>query len=86
MITLSQAIKLTEDALNYGVYLRRAGDRWTGGKWFTLKTIREQADMKKIEVHKIGFHPVFSEYSDTNLEFEVSGDGVEELFKRMWRA
>lgn len=86
MITLSQAIKLTKDALDYGVYLRRAGDRWTGGEWFTLKTIREQADMKRIEVHKIGFHPVFSEYSGTDLEFEVSGEGVEELFKRRWRA
>lgn len=85
MITLSQAIKLTEDALNYGVYLRRAGDRWTRSEWFLLKTIREQADMKRIKVHKIGFHPVFSEYSGTDLEFEVSGEGVEELFKRRWR-
>ena len=81
MITLSQAIKLTEDALDYGVYLRRVGDSWTESEWFLLKTIREQSDMKRIKVRKIGF----SEYSGTDLEFEVSGEGVEELFKRRRR-
>lgn len=81
MITLYQAIKLTEDALDYGVYLRRVGDSWTESEWFLLKTIREQSDMKRIKVHKIGF----SEYSGTDLEFEVSGEAVEELFKRRRR-
>lgn len=83
MITLSQAVKLTEDTLDSGVYLRPKGAHWTAGEWVLLKTIRDKVDMKRIKVHKIGFHPVFIEYATTELEFEVSGEGLEKLLRFM---
>lgn len=81
MITLSQAVKLTEDVLDAGVYLRPKGGHWTTGEWVLLKTIRDQVDMKRIKVHKIGYHPVCGECATTELEFEVSGQGLEKLLR-----
>ena len=71
MITLKEAIKLTDIKDRELCYIRNKGSDKNGGKYLTIKEIRDKFDMKNTFVTKIT--PRFSFYGDYNgIEFEIT--------------
>lgn len=70
MITLKEAMKLTDIKDNELCYLRNKGDDRYSGEYLTSKKIRNKFDMKNTFVTKIT--PRFSFYGEYNgIEFEI---------------
>lgn len=71
MITLKEAIKLTDIKDMELCYIRNKGSNKHDGKYLTIKEIRDKFDMKNTFVTKIT--PRFSFYGDYNgIEFEIT--------------
>lgn len=71
MITLKEAIKLTDIQDDELYYIRNKGSDKHDGKYLTGKNIRDKFDMKNTFVTKIT--PRFSFYGDYNgIEFEIT--------------
>ena len=70
MITLKEAIKLTDIKDGELCYIRNKGSDKHDGKYLTGKNIRDKFDMKNTFVTKIT--PRFSFYGEYNgIEFEI---------------
>ena len=71
MITLKEAIKLTDINDRELCYIRNKGSDKNGGKYLTRKEIRDKFDMKNTFVTKIT--PRFTFYGEYNgIEFEIT--------------
>ena len=69
MITLKEAMKLTDIQDNELCYLRNKGNDKYRGEYLTGKEIRNKFDMKNTFVTKI--IPRFSFYEYNGIEFEI---------------
>lgn len=70
MINLKEAIKITKITEKETFYMKKEGTGKHDGKFFTLKEIKNQYDMKNTIVTSI--QPRFSFYGDyEGIEFEI---------------
>ena len=81
MVTLGEAIKLTQIREKEVVWLRQKGKRACGlaseSIPFLLSDVRKRFDFKKVMVHNINRHLGFDEYG--GFEFVVTGVRFDEI-------